>query len=120
MMLAVGLNGTSARDATAMRKPSRHAKILGPLFIGAGAIRATLVMERPATAASHFEKVLAVMPNRPLSLLGAARAYAGSGDPALASEAYRKLLTVWQGRDQLEGFVEAQRFVTSASAAGAD
>ena len=38
----------------------------------------------------------------------------------LASEAYVKLLTVWQGRDQLEGFTEAQRFVTSASAAGAD
>ncbi len=39
------------------------------------------------------------MPNRPLALLGLARAHAASGDPDSARERYRQLAEVWKGRD---------------------
>lgn len=46
-------------------------------------------------AAALFEQSLLRLPNRPLSLLGAARAYAKLNDIGKASEKYEALLTVW-------------------------
>lgn len=46
-------------------------------------------------AARLFEESLLRMPNRPLSLLGAARAYKQAGNDARAAEKYHALLAIW-------------------------
>jgi len=46
-------------------------------------------------AAALFEESLLRMPNRPLSLVGAARAYKQLGDAVRAAEKYEALLAVW-------------------------
>ena len=70
-----------------------------------------LDLDRPADAIEKFETSLQRMPNRPRSLLGLARAYAGNGDNDSAAEAYRDLTTVWAGRESFEGYQEARRFL---------
>ena len=73
-----------------------------------------LDLSRPADAIEKFEMSLRRMPNRPRSLLGLARAYVETGDREMAAEAYRKLTTVWAGRESFDGFQEARRFLETA------
>jgi tetratricopeptide (TPR) repeat protein len=60
---------------------------------------ALLVASRPDDAVEQFRVLLTRMPNRPLSLLGLARAYVALGDQEAASENYRLLAEVWRDRD---------------------
>ena len=62
-------------------------------------------------AIEQFETSLLRMPNRPRSLLGMARAQNATGQMAAASEYYRALLDVWQGRDDLDGVREAEAYL---------
>ncbi len=57
---------------------------------------AMLVVGENARAAALFEASLLRTPNRPRSLLGAARAHRALGHGAAADEKYRALLTIWQ------------------------
>ena len=70
-----------------------------------------LDVDRPADAIEKFETSLLRMPNRSLSLLGLARAYAATGNREMASDAYERLLDVWAGRDSFDGFQEARRYL---------
>ena len=70
-----------------------------------------LDLDRPADAIEKFETSLLRLPNRPRSLLGLARAYAETGNRGMAAEAYEKLTEVWAGRESLDGFQEARRFL---------
>ena len=70
-----------------------------------------LDLDRPADAIEKFETSLLRLPNRPRSLLGLARAYAETGNHGMAAEAYEKLTEVWAGRESLDGFQEARRFL---------
>jgi tetratricopeptide (TPR) repeat protein len=62
-------------------------------------------------AVSMFETSLLRMPNRPLSLLGAARAYAGLDDSASAVAAYKGLLANWAGA-QHPSVAEAKEYIS--------
>jgi tetratricopeptide (TPR) repeat protein len=74
-----------------------------------------LDLGQPAAARRHFEQALARAPRRSLSLLGLARAAAGAGDAAAASEAYADLARSWRQADaELPELAE----VTAASTAG--
>ena len=70
-----------------------------------------LDLDRPADAIDKFETSLLLMPNRPRSLLGLARANVAIGDDAEAREAYRALTRVWSGHGSFEGMREARRFL---------
>jgi tetratricopeptide (TPR) repeat protein len=60
---------------------------------------ALLAASRPADAVEQFRVGLLRMPNRPLGLLGSARAYAALGDVESARDNYQKLALVWRNRD---------------------
>ena len=76
---------------------------------------ALLAAGRPADAAEQFRILLTRMPNRPLSLLGLARAHVALGDREAASEIYQQLADVWQNRDFPE-LREAQQYLASVQA----
>lgn len=57
-----------------------------------------------------FEQTLLRMPNRPLSLLGAARSYAKLGEEANAKAAYESFLALWND-DSLASVYEAKQYV---------
>ena len=57
------------------------------------------VRQRAQEAAAQFRKALARMPNRSLSLLGAARAAVRLGDEAAARELYARLAESWRQAD---------------------
>lgn len=75
-----------------------------------------LELDHPEDAIAPFEASLLRTPNRPLSLLGLARAHARSGDEAAARVQYEKLAQVWAGRDELAGLVEAKEFLAGSAA----
>lgn len=66
---------------------------------------------QPHEAATQFEKALVRMPNRSLSLLGAARAAAAAGNVATARLRYATLLQVWTEAGDAPGVREARAFV---------
>ena len=70
-----------------------------------------LELETPAEAVEMFEASLLRTPNRPRSLLGLARALDRLGDRERALESYAKVAEVWHGRDQIQGYVEAQEYL---------
>ncbi len=99
-------------DAIALREagrlPNGAATPLKPIHELAGEIN--LAFGFAGDAAALFETSLQRLPNRPLSLLGAARAHAAAGNSGRANELYEKLLTI--RRDEAHPFVqEAQQFV---------
>jgi tetratricopeptide (TPR) repeat protein len=75
------------------RLPSGAANPLKPVHELTGEV--LLGNRQPEEAALLFEESLLRMPNRPLSLLGAARAYKQAGDKFRAAEKYTNLLAVW-------------------------
>jgi hypothetical protein len=87
----------SARIAEQMPLPRGAANPIKPAHEFYG--EALLAASRPAEAAEQFRILLTRMPNRPLSLLGLARANVALGDQDAAAEHYRQLAEVWQNRD---------------------
>jgi tetratricopeptide (TPR) repeat protein len=83
-------------------KPSHE--LLGEVLLETG---------NPAEAAKMFDAALLRMPNRARSLLGAARAYAASGDRVKAQERSAKLLEIWSSHPELPGYQEARRFAST-------
>jgi hypothetical protein len=74
-----------------------------------------LQSRRPAEARKQFELALSRAPRRSLSLLGAARAAAQSGDAAAAQRLYAELREIWRNADAgLPGLQEANRSLASA------
>ncbi len=69
-----------------------------------------LALGQPRDAAERFEQSLLRMPNRPLSLIGAARAYAAMNENAKASEKYQAYLAV-RGDDSHPSVREARQHV---------
>jgi tetratricopeptide (TPR) repeat protein len=65
---------------------------------------------RPVEAAEKFEASLALMPNRPRSLLGLGRAALAAGDHARAAQPYETLAELWAGREDRPEMLEARRF----------
>ena len=106
---AIRLMDEAIEIAERGRPPAGAANPVKPPYELYGEI--LLELDRPAEAAERFETSLVRMPNRPRSLLGSARAAAGSGDHDTAREQYNKLLRIWRDHDQLPGFQEASRFV---------
>jgi tetratricopeptide (TPR) repeat protein len=88
-------------------KPSHE--LLGEVLLETG---------NPAEAAKAFEASLLRMPNRARSLLGSARAHAALGDRATASERFQKLVEIWGTHQELPGYQEAQRFLSSTDDGG--
>ena len=80
------------------RLPSGAANPLKPVHELTGEV--LLGNRQPEEAALLFEESLLRMPNRPLSLLGAARAYKQAGDTFRAAEKYTNLLAVWSDDSQ--------------------
>jgi tetratricopeptide (TPR) repeat protein len=71
---------------------------------------------RPADAAAQFHKNLLLHPKRALSLLGRARAEAGTGDKLRARATYGEFLELWEHADaNLPELGEARAFVSSTS-----
>lgn len=95
----------------AMRPPNGAASPIKPSHELLGEV--LLEVGEPAEAAEAFETCLLRMPNRARSLLGAARAYAESGNRVKAAERYKKLREIWSGRSELAGYQEAERFLAS-------
>jgi hypothetical protein len=69
-----------------------------------------LDLGRPEDAAEKFEASLALMPNRPRSLLGLGRAALASGDLTRAAGPYETLAELWAGRESRPEMLEARRF----------
>lgn len=87
----------SVRIADQMPLPRGAANPIKPAHEFYG--EALLAASRPAEAAEQFRTLLTRMPNRPLALLGLARAHAELGDREAAAERYRQLAAVWRDRD---------------------
>ena len=96
-----------------VRPPNGAADPVKPAYELYGEI--LLELGRPEDAVAMFETSLLRMPNRPRSLLGLARALERTGDEAGAAEQYRKLSTIWEGRESLTGLQEARRFLLSSN-----
>lgn len=109
---AAGEISAMLADAVALREkgrlPNGAATPLKPIHELAGEIH--LELGDAAAAAELFETSLLRLPNRPLSLLGAARAYAELGEDALADAKYEELLMIWSD-DSWPSVQEAKRFV---------
>ena len=88
--------------------PNGAANPLKPVHELAGEVH--LALGQPQEAADLFETSLLRLPNRPLSLLGAARAYAELGQQDKANTMYSRLLSIWND-DSLPSVQEARRFV---------
>lgn len=98
-----------ARDERG-RLPNGAANPLKPVHELAGEIH--LALGQAGEAVALFETSLLRLPNRPLSLLGAARAQAALGDKQKADASYRQLLSIWND-DSMIPVQEARRFVAN-------
>jgi tetratricopeptide (TPR) repeat protein len=83
-------------------KPSHE--LLGEVLLETG---------NPSEAAKAFDASLLRMPGRALSLLGSARAHAAAGDRDLATERFQTLRENWKGHQELPGYQEAERYLSS-------
>ncbi len=93
----------------AQRPPNGAADPLKPIHELTGEV--LLVMGQPKDAAARFEQSLLRMPNRPLSLIGAARAYAAMNEKEKAAAKYRAYLAVRGGDDAHPAVLEAAMYV---------
>ena len=69
-----------------------------------------LALGQPKDAAERFEQSLLRMPNRPLSLIGAARAYSAMNEQEMAKEKYQAYLAI-RGDDSHPSVREAKQHV---------
>ncbi len=105
---AIALLKEAIARREAGRLPNGAATPLKPVHELAGEIHLAFGLSREA--AELFETSLLRLPNRPLSLLGAARAYAAMGEKDKADEKYEQLLAVWSD-DSFPSVREAKQFV---------
>ncbi len=90
--------------------PSGPPRILKPTYELLGEIY--LMAGKPEQAAEQFGIALLRQPKRALSILGAARAAAQSGNKQEAAEHYSTLLSQWSDADSdLDGLKEARQFL---------
>ncbi len=75
---------------------------------------ALLEADMPAEALVLFDASLLRTPNRPASLLGAARTYVALGNPDAARLKYSKLAEIWHPRE-VPALEEANRYLASVS-----
>ncbi len=108
---AVRLMNEALEIVAGIRAPNGAADPVKPAYELYGEI--LLDIGRPEDAIAKFEMSLMRMPNRPRSLLGLARALEQTGDQAGAAEQYRKLSTIWEGRESFTGLQEAQQYLLS-------
>ncbi len=109
---AVKLLEEGIRIAEGMRPPNGAANPVKPVHELYGEV--LLEFDRPAEAVKAFEKSLLRMPNRPLAVLGSARAHAKMDDRILAREQYVKLAGIWKGRETFGGLKEAKLYLQTS------
>ena len=105
---ATALMDEAIEEVETLRPPNGAANPVKPPYELYGEI--LLELGRPAEARPKFDASLLRMPNRMRSLLGAARAAAGSGDRAAARAHYAKLTGFWVGATDDPVYVEASQF----------
>jgi len=98
----------AVQTAEAGRLPNGAANPLKPAHELAGEV--LLAVGMTEQAAEQFDKSLLRTPNRPRSLLGAARAHLALGHDAVAGELYQRLLANWSD-DSLPAVQEAKLFL---------
>jgi len=106
---AVALMDEALEIVSRMRLPNGAASPVKPPYELYGEI--LLELGRPADAVTMFETSLERMPGRARSLLGLARSAARIGDSSTAAEQYVTLRANWQGREDLAGYQEADRYL---------
>ena len=110
---AIALLEEGVAIAESMRAPSGAASPIKPVHELLGEV--LLAVGDGAGAVESFQTSLSRTPNRPLSLLGLARAHVEEGDLVAASAQYRKLAEVWVGRDKPE-LLEATQYIDVGAA----
>jgi len=108
---AVDLLRNAVRLEETMRPPNGAANPVKPSHELLGEV--LLETGDPSGSAEALEASLLRMPNRARSLLGSARAHAAAGDRATASERFRKLVEIWRGHEEIPGYREAERYLSS-------
>ena len=96
--------------AESMRPPNGAPKPIKPVHELYG--EALIAANKPGEAVDQFTTSLLRMPNRPLSLLGLARAYAALDEVSSARKIYQKLIVLWKNR-KLPAAAEARRYLAS-------
>jgi hypothetical protein len=112
---AIEIMNKAASRVDAMPPPPGPPPLIKPVHELFGEI--LLRADRPKDAAEQFAESLSRHPNRARSLLGAARAFAQSGNTQRASQFYAQLARQWQDAEpQLPELHEARNYASRASA----
>jgi tetratricopeptide (TPR) repeat protein len=109
---AVTLLQEAVRIEETMRPPNGAADPIKPSHELLGEV--LMEVGKPGEAAKAFDACLLRMPNRARSLLGAARAHAAAGNRQTAAERFATLREIWKDRQDLPGYQEAQRFLSTS------
>ena len=107
--VAVRFFGQAIEIIEPMAPPRGSANPIKPLYEMYGEVLVDL--GRYEDAIEQFETSILLLPNRPRSLLGMARAQAAAGQTDIAAEYYQKLIDIWQGNDGFEGVTEARTYL---------
>ena len=107
--VAVRFFGQAIEIIEPMAPPRGSANPIKPLYEMYGEVLVDL--GRYEDAIEQFETSNLLLPNRPRSLLGMARAQAATGQTDIAAEYYQKLIDIWQGNDGFEGVTEARTYL---------
>ena len=107
--VAVRFFGQAIEIIEPMAPPRGSANPIKPLYEMYGEVLVDL--GRYEDAIEQFETSILLLPNRPRSLLGMARAQAAAGQTDIAAEYYQKLIDFWQGNDGFEGVTEARTYL---------
>jgi tetratricopeptide (TPR) repeat protein len=107
--VAVRFFGQAIEIIEPMPPPRGSANPIKPLYEMYGEVLVDL--GRYEDAIEQFETSILLLPNRPRSLLGMARAQAAAGQTDIAAEYYQMLIDIWQGNDGFEGVTEAHAYL---------
>ena len=107
--VAVRFFGQAIEIIEPMAPPRGSANPIKPLYEMYGEVLVDL--GRYEDAIEQFETSIILLPNRPRSLLGMARAQAAAGQTDIAAEYYQMLIDIWQGNDGFEGVTEARTYL---------
>ena len=107
--VAVRFFGQAIEIIEPMAPPRGSANPIKPLYEMYGEVLVDL--GRYEDAIEQFKTSILLLPNRPRSLLGMARAQAAAGQKDIAVEYYQKLIDIWQGNDGFEGVTEARTYL---------
>ena len=107
--VAVRFFGQAIEIIEPMAPPRGSANPIKPLYEMYGEVLVDL--GRYEDAIEQFETSIILLPNRPRSLLGMARAQAATGQTDIAAEYYQMLIDIWQGNDGFEGVTEARTYL---------